>query len=202
MYVSSRVDGTRPFRQLDAQEFHRMQWNPELCVKGRLVEQRPLDVDSGSSDQRNVRPSKAKAEVPGSYSDQVGSSTKSHGERRDFFRRISRRNKRNSTGAVDLPLDIQDSLSDLAIKAEGNYQAPNVDDREIPNAVFARKFGLLTNDSPLPPCIRELPVAEDKAMDMAKETGMKDLMYSWRFRGPFTPQLWFDSGLEYRWKRR
>ncbi|KAF4972802.1 hypothetical protein FSARC_702 [Fusarium sarcochroum] len=77
----------------------------------------------------------------------------------------------------------------------------HVRDCEIPNANFARKFGLYTDGRPLPPFIRELPVAEDKAMDMATGYPPRDLVYSWRFQGPFTPQLWFDSGIDYRWKQ-
>ena len=180
-----------------------MQWDSDLYVKGRLVEERSLELESQPSvgtHEHGFREDKGTLEQ---RSEVLSSSVKRSSEFRDFVRRISsRRNKRNSTGAVDFSQTEVMPLSESETKFDCDHHVPKVDDQEIPNAVFARKFGILTDDSPLPPCIRELPVAEDKAMDMARETGRREFLYSWRFRGPFTPQLWFDSGLEYRWKKR
>lgn len=72
---------------------------------------------------------------------------------------------------------------------------------KIPNAIFARKFRIFKKSSTLPPTIRELPIAEDKAINIATDRSAKGLLYSRNFTGPFTPQLWFDSGLDFRWKK-
>ncbi|KAH6877333.1 hypothetical protein B0T10DRAFT_584400 [Thelonectria olida] len=45
------------------------------------------------------------------------------------------------------------------------HRGLRVHDWETPNANFARKFGLYTGSGPLPPSIRELPVAEDKVIN-------------------------------------
>jgi hypothetical protein len=82
---------------------------------------------------------------------------------------------------------------------EPRYQ-PQFNEWDIPNASFARKFGLLADGHSLPPSIKELPVAEDKAVDKAEELALPDFRLSLGFQGPFTPQLWFDGGLDYRYQ--
>lgn len=97
-----------------------------------------------------------------------------------------------------------DQLGDTASSyrnALGPTSTPFASDWEIPNANFARKFGLYTNSGPLPSSIKELPVAEDKAIGICATPAPRGHVHSRSFQGPFTPQLWFDSGLDYRWKR-
>ncbi|QGI69060.1 hypothetical protein CEK26_013018 [Fusarium fujikuroi] len=111
--------------------------------------------------------------------------------------------KGNGKNENQKPALIQDDHSTiLAHDAFKQQFDAYVRDCEIPNANFARKFGLFTSDRSLPPFIRELPVAEDKAMDMVTASSTKGVSNSRRFHGPFTPQLWFDSGIDYRWKHR
>jgi hypothetical protein len=78
---------------------------------------------------------------------------------------------------------------------------PLPDGCHIPNAIFARKFGIVPESQPLPPIpFKFMPTAESKAIDAIAEAAAQGFGHSAAaFRGPFTPQLGFDGGLDYRW---
>ncbi|KAF5239583.1 hypothetical protein FAUST_4904 [Fusarium austroamericanum] len=92
--------------------------------------------------------------------------------------------KSNGTDRVPRVVSEQDNHTTLLVNGmlEQRLDTP-VRDYEIPNANFARKFGLFTDNRPLPPFIRELPVAEDIALEMAIGYQPKELF-----------------GIDYRWK--
>ncbi|CEI62951.1 unnamed protein product [Fusarium venenatum] len=200
MYVSSRLGGTRAFRQLKAREFHEMQWNENIGHKGRLVGEKSIDLVE--------LPKRGTAE---SLSGQNGHAT--HHRRSSSLRlmgyekiteiihRFRLTEKGDGTNGISRAALEQDNYPTLLVHdtLEQRLDTP-VRDCEIPNANFARKFGLFTDNKPLPPFIRELPVAEDIAMEMATCHQPKELVYARRVQGPLTPQLWFDSGIDYRWK--
>jgi hypothetical protein len=118
------------------------------------------------------------------------------------FGKVKTHGKRNSKNSAELATDLQDLQLNSSIRnlLEPGHQ-PQVSEWEIPNAAFARKFGLLKDGHSLPTSIRELPVAEDKAIFKAEGPTVPDLRLSLGFQGPFTPQLWFDGGLDYRYQR-
>lgn len=202
MYVSSRNGGTRPFRQITAREFHEMQWNPNTNSLGRLVGEKSIDLGEFLQKRDIAEPADEKCATASRFS--LGS--------RLFRGRSKMEHTTNKLRVAKKPpirlskpewppnrpdCDATASLYDM-LEQRSNCR---VSEWDIPNANFARKFGLYTDSGPLPPFIRELPVAEDKAMDLATGPTMRELVCPRRFRGPFTPQLWFDSGLDYRWKR-
>lgn len=199
MYVSSRIGGTRPFRRINAKDFHELQWNSSMNKMGRLVREKSIDMndiswnsesDSPAEDTRlcehgnRLQPSR-----PRRHSDVYG-----------FLRGVCTLKKPAIDPTRMRWLAGRPGFSTTTSLREILDSRPNpcVNEWEIPNANFARKFGLYTDSGPLPPSIKELPVAEDKAIDVVAGPAMRELMYSWRFQGPFTPQLWFDSGVDHR----
>jgi hypothetical protein len=177
-----------------------MQWNENMGHKGRLVGEKSIDLGE--------LPKRAIAEI---FSEQNGQA--SHHRRSSSLRfmghekitgiihRFRLTEKGNGTNEIPRAALEQDKHPALLVNDMLEQRLDTrVRDCEIPNANFARKFGLFTDNRPLPPFIRELPVAEDIAMEMATGYQPKELVYARRFQGPFTPQLWFDSGIDYRWK--
>ncbi|KAM0814997.1 hypothetical protein AB5N19_00790 [Seiridium cardinale] len=68
---------------------------------------------------------------------------------------------------------------------------------QVPNAIFARKHLLVDGDHSFPShlSVSFMPIAESKATETMQEAADSDQ----HFRGPFTPQLGYDGGLDYRW---
>lgn len=202
MYVSSRNGGTRPFRQITAREFHEMQWNSSTNNPGRLVGEKSIDLGEFLRKGDINEPADDKCATTSRFS--LSSRLfrgRSKMERVMNKLRAAKKSTVHQSGQASPPsrLDYDAAVSFYGVlEQRSNHR---VSDWDIPNANFARKFGLYTDSGPLPPFIRELPVAEDKAMDLATGLAMRELVYSREFQGPFTPQLWFDSGLDYRWKR-
>lgn len=197
MYVSSQDDGTRPFRTIRAKDYHEILWgSPEFGSKGRLVEEKSidsLDVSSGSDIGRQDS-QKSDLQLPTEdRSDKYGRKV------RGIYRKVS--SWREITGCAEQDRTLSPSLPvDSWLKHVEHVPELAVSHGKIPNAIFARKFRICKS-STLPLTIRELPIAEDKAIDLAVNRSAKELRCSGKFRGPFTPQLWFDSGLEFKWKK-
>lgn len=201
MYVSSRTGGTHAFRKLKAREFHEMQWNENIGHRGRLIGEKSIDLGEPPKLLIPAEVSKPLNEQSTHHRRSLSLKLRGHEMMTQVVHKFfqtekytGRHNKQQAT------VERHDYSTVLVHDMFQQGMNPQVRDCEIPNANFARKFGLFTDNGPLPPFIRELPVAEDKAMDMATEPLPKELIYSWRFQGPFTPQLWFDSGIDYRWK--
>lgn len=205
MYTSSRDRGTRIFRRVKAQEFHETRWNCDTPRMGRFVEERHVDFDNCAV---NVTAKAQRQEVanncPSVPASRVMSTiTNRQSHPRSLSNRICHHRTANQgkspTGIawlVGMPLLCSASSTDRLEP----MTATLVDQRRIPNANFARKFGLFTDHHPLPLSLKELPAAEDKVTEMVMGSSVGDLCCPWTFQGPFTPQLWFDSGLDYRWK--
>ena len=203
MFVSSREGGTQPYRRLSAKEFHELQWNSDLEHKGRFVEEKSLDLNNMSM------ATKADSDYEVKEEPQSGSCRKSKAHVRsfEFHNLIKRFRSRNNKGEEGNNCTWH--RGDPKTRSTSSFQdaivplfARQVDEWEIPNANFARKFGIVSDQNPLPTSIKELPVAEDKATtNVVTGSPAQGLTFSRRFQGPFTPQLWFDSGLDYRWKK-
>ncbi|KAF4952838.1 hypothetical protein FGADI_6427 [Fusarium gaditjirri] len=170
MYVSSRDGGTRAFRQLKAREFHEMQWNKNMIHKGRLVSEKSIDL--GEIPKRRIT-EKAQAQTERTHHRRsLSSKIISPEKMAQIIHMFRATDKGNGKKENQQPALVQDDHSIiLAHDAFKQQLDAHVRDCEIPNANFARKFGLFTNDRPLPPLIRELPVAEDKAIDMPVSLG-------------------------------
>lgn len=196
-YVSSRDDGTRPFRRVNAKQFHELQWQSEVNYPGKLIGEKSVDLSeiswtTGVDDAEN----EAK---PGRHLFCLSpTTTKQHDEAFHLLHKLfTLRKGRFSEQGTPWTTQAGESLRGM-LQSRSSLR---VNEWDIPNAIFARKFGLYKDGRPLPPSIKELPVAEEKAMDVVISTALRrGIMYSWKFQGPFTPQLWFDSGLDYRWR--
>ncbi|KAH7158846.1 hypothetical protein DER46DRAFT_509218 [Fusarium sp. MPI-SDFR-AT-0072] len=165
MYVSSRDGGTCAFRQLKAREFHEMQWNENMIHKGRLVGEKSIDL--GELPKRRIT-EKPQAQTERTHHRRsLSSKIISPEKMTQIIHMFRATDKGNGKKENQKPALVQDDHSIiLAHDAFKQQFDAHVRDCEIPNANFARKFGLFTSDRLLPPFIRELPVAEDKAMDM------------------------------------
>lgn len=202
MYVSSREGGTRPFRQITAREFHEMQWSPNVNSPGRLVGEKSIDL--GEFFRKGDIDESANEKHETTHRLSLNSRLFRGRNKMEQIMNKLRITKRPTIHPSEQAWPPSCSDCDVAASFYGMLEQRSnhrVSDCDIPNANFARKFGLYTDSGPLPPFIRELPVAEDKAMDLATDPAKRELVRSWQFQGPFTPQLWFDSGLDYRWKR-
>ncbi|KAI0385294.1 hypothetical protein F5Y04DRAFT_291949 [Hypomontagnella monticulosa] len=214
LYISTRNDGTRPLNSPNPKEFHEMQWNHERGTPGKLVEERDvpiasLDCPSGTS-------------PPGTADTLLNASSRCKGHRRSSSRsglleklidriymhrqepEVSQR--RRSWMPVTLMFETAASLRDKRTGPD-IPAVPLPDGCQIPNAIFARKYLLVENSDSLPACLslRQMPTAESKATDTIVEAatnGLLDNALPWSFRGPFTPQLGFDGGLDYQWSPR
>jgi hypothetical protein len=200
MYVSSRNGGTHPLHHINAKEFHERQWSGTTNHIGKLIGEKSLNlvdllsVSEPDQPAQDVEEARRKVKLTERIQ-------KHRGDTRYFFQKVL---------ALKRPF-VDPTSTWLAPSSEFSTQTAlrtilepkpclRVHDWEIPNANFARKFDLYTDSGPLPPTIQELPVAEDKAIDVVTDPTMQELMYSLGFQGPFTPQLWFDSGLDYLWR--
>ncbi|KAF4483394.1 hypothetical protein FAGAP_11844 [Fusarium agapanthi] len=165
MYVSSRDGGTRAFRQLKAREFHEMQWNENMIHKGRLVGEKLIDL--GELPKRRATETHQAQTERSHHRRSLSSKIISPEKMTQIIHMFRVTDKGSGKNENQKPALVQDDHSIIlthdAFKQQFDAQ---VRDCEIPNANFARKFGLFTSDRSLPPFIRELPVAEDKAMDM------------------------------------
>ncbi|KAH7134837.1 hypothetical protein B0J13DRAFT_678113 [Dactylonectria estremocensis] len=199
MYVSSRIGGTRPFRRINAKEFHELQWNSTMNHTGEFIGEKSIEPNDVSWNSE-LDPLTEGAHLCQHGNQLYSSSLRRRGDICGFVRGVYTRKKPES-GLIRIKwLADQPGYSTTTSLREILESRPSsrVNEWEIPNANFARKFGLYTDSGPLPPSIKELPVAEEKAVDVAAGPTMRGLMYSWRFQGPFTPQLWFDSGVDSR----
>ncbi|KAI2467666.1 hypothetical protein F4781DRAFT_444093 [Annulohypoxylon bovei var. microspora] len=215
LYISSRNDGTRSLNSPNPKEFHERQWDIEYGSQGRLIEER--DVPISSLD----RPSETSP--PGTADNLLDASSHRKGFRRyspgfgllqKLTDRISlhkrepeteQRRRSRRPGALMFEQTVPsfwDKRSSPDITT-----VPFPDGCQVPNAIFARKYLLVEAGDSLPVYLssRQMPTAESKATDIIVEAathGLLDKAQPWLFRGPFTPQLGFDGGLDYQWSPR
>ncbi|KAI1867195.1 uncharacterized protein JN550_007247 [Neoarthrinium moseri] len=204
-YVSSRNIGTFPMRVPNPQEFHEMHWSAQDGQAGsigksfdeKMIEVPPLHQRSrftppGSATTRSTasvdqdfRESLPRSSLLNKIVDRLSKGRNE--EELEQWRRSSLCTARfeSSTVAVD-----ESSLSE-------NTTVPLPDGCEIPNAIFARKHRLVDEGQSLPTDVflRQMTTAESKATDTVVEAANSGS----HFRGPFTPQLGYDGGLDYRW---
>ncbi|KND92764.1 hypothetical protein TOPH_02597 [Tolypocladium ophioglossoides CBS 100239] len=205
MYTSSRDGGTRIFRRIKAKELHETLRNYGTPRMGNFVEERHVDCDNLAVNVTvKAHRQEATKKCPGLPASRALSTIT---KRQSYARGLSNRiflyrtvNHGKSPAGIAWLAGIPRLCSASSTDGvEPTTNATLVDPRKIPNANFARKFGLFTDHHPLPPSLKELPVAEDKVTEMVMSSSVGDMYCPRTFQGPFTPQLWFDSGLDYRW---
>ncbi|KAI0015079.1 hypothetical protein F4780DRAFT_773790 [Xylariomycetidae sp. FL0641] len=202
-YVSSRID-----------EFHEMQWNSNYGSGGKFVQEREVPLDSrgrpsattavpaaGTTQPRVTRfkPLRRSLSKTGVVDHVTSKLDKSKIESETKQRR---RSWMPSAFGFDSGSMFRDKRS-----ATETTSVPLPDGCQIPHGIFARKFALVADGDTLPPFLplRQMPTAEKKAVDTfvdAAATGCLSRSSAWSFQGPFTPQLWFDGGLDYQWGYR
>ncbi|KAI1803827.1 hypothetical protein F4811DRAFT_571694 [Daldinia bambusicola] len=211
LYISSRNDGTRPLNSPNPKKFHEMQWSHECGAQGRFIEERNVPATSPDRPSEGSLPGTANAllDRPKPCKDLRGYSSKS-----SLFSKISEKiNIHKQKPELDqrrcswMPGALAfESTSSFRTKRNcpDASTVPLPGGCEIPNAIFARKYLLVGASESLPPCLplRQMPTAESKATDTivkAASNGSLERPQDWSFRGPFTPQLNFDGGLDYQW---
>ncbi|KAI1412432.1 hypothetical protein F5Y13DRAFT_200078 [Hypoxylon sp. FL1857] len=210
LYVSSRSDGTRPLNRPNPKEFHEMQWNHEYGTQGRFVEERDVPIISPGRPSK-TSPQKTTDSLLNTsnrckglrrYSPGIGLLQKLAGRVSMHHKTPEVEQKRRSWMHGSLMFDtslLRDKRADPEIDVTsllGGFQ--------VPNSIFARKHLLIEASDSLPTSIflTQMPTAESKATDTIVEAATKGLLdkaQAWSFRGPFTPQLGFDGGLDYQW---
>ncbi|KAI1766890.1 hypothetical protein GGR53DRAFT_183189 [Hypoxylon sp. FL1150] len=211
LYTSSRSDGTRPLNSPDPKKFHEIQWNYEYGTRGKFIQERDVSIVSPDSPSL-VSP-------PGAVDTSVDISSQLKGSRRSMpglgilekltgrifslRRKSSLEPKRRSWLPNTLMVETAALFRDKGSSSEV-VSVPLPGGCRIPNAIFARKYSLVETSDSLPPylSLRQMPTAESKATETiveAASNGLLDGAPPWSFRGPFTPQLGFDGGLDYHW---
>ncbi|PNY23177.1 Uncharacterized protein TCAP_06890, partial [Tolypocladium capitatum] len=205
MYTSSRDRGTRIFRRIKAQQFQEtLRSHDAPRIMGKFVEERHVDCDrSAGNVTAKAHRQEAANNCPGLPASRVMATIAKH---QSHVRGLSDRiclyltaNHGKKPAGIAWLAGIPRLCSASSTDGVEPTTATLVDQRKIPNANFARKFGLFTGHHALPPSLKELPVAEDRVTEMVMGSSVGDMCCPWTFQGPFTPQLWFDSGLDYRW---
>ncbi|ETS79148.1 hypothetical protein PFICI_09001 [Pestalotiopsis fici W106-1] len=197
-FVSSHTEGTLPLTNPNPKEFHEMQWRGHHGEVGRFLHER--EISTTNSEQYTV-------------STPAGVATsKSSMEKKSRASRISLLNKFVGRGSRDkqepdpdqrrrswLPTTLFESKppSQDGLDGSGQDAVPLPDGCHVPHAIFARKHLLVDSEKSLPshPPINRMPIAESKATESWTDTTSLER----DFRGPFTPQLGFDGGRDYRW---
>lgn len=210
LFVSTRSEGTRPVRSPNPREFHEMQWNPEYGASGRLIDEREFPIASPDPSSDNSPPGTADtSENLTSRSQRLRHSLSSMSIIDKFVRKRKHKKalevegKRRSWMPNTFLFDSSSLLRDKQAQC-GVISVPWPADCQIPNAIFARKFLIVDDGEALPSHlpISQMPTAESKATETiveAANTGLLNRTSAWLFRGPFTPQLGFDGGLDYQW---
>ncbi|KAK8862654.1 hypothetical protein PGQ11_008889, partial [Apiospora arundinis] len=204
-YVSSKTGGTLPLNNPNPKEFHELQWKAQDTT-GRLVEEREVTLKGNkpSEDIGSRRASGARSTSSGQED------KKPPAPRSSLLNRLVVKFARKRKDHIQEERRRSWLPSALAVDWRGTHTStpiPLPEGCDVPHAIFARKNLLVDEDETLPsfPCVSQMPVAESKATDSAIEAAQSGLVgdtHSLRFRGPFTPQLGYDGGLDYHWTFR
>ncbi|KAK8039422.1 hypothetical protein PG993_007833 [Apiospora rasikravindrae] len=211
-YVSSKTGGTLPLNNPNPKEFHELQWKAHGTT-GRLIKERevPLKANKRSEDIVSRRASEARStssvqedNTPAPRSSLLNRlAVRFSGKRKDHVLEERRRSWLPSALVGEGGLSFKDWRA-----AHFTAPVPLPEGCGIPHAIFARKNLLVDEEENLPSfaAVSQMPVAEAKATDAAIEAAAQSNHigheHSWRFRGPFTPQLGYDGGLDYQWSLR
>ncbi|KAH7021221.1 uncharacterized protein B0I36DRAFT_30234 [Microdochium trichocladiopsis] len=212
-YISSRQLGTRPVELCsDPKEFHKMQW-ATVGQSGRLVQEREV----------TIAPSICCADLPSPTTIDAPSLQSRSSRRRSTFRssRLYKLlNKTDQNTIVSQASQRRHSWIPSALGFESDQLfsrrrsrvdlavilVPLPDANKYQNGIFARKNMLVEKGNALPPYLPlgHMPTAETKATESMMEAAQSSQFGATSerpFRGPFTPQLGFDGGLDFQWSK-
>lgn len=188
-----------------------MQWNQEYGTHGRLIEERDVPIMSSPRPKEISPPGTADTLLGASnhtkglcrFSPKLDLLGKLIGKSRVQKQKPDMEQRRHSWIPDALVFETTALFRDKRTSPEPDT-VPLPEGCQVPNAVFARKYLLLDTSDSLPPSLslRQMPTAEAKATDAIVEAATNGLLNEtsqWSFRGPFTPQLGFDGGLDYQW---
>ncbi|KAI1213595.1 uncharacterized protein F4807DRAFT_193317 [Annulohypoxylon truncatum] len=212
LYISSRNDGTRPLNSPNPKEFHERQWDDGYGSQGRLIEERDVPIITADRPSETSPPGTADNLLK-PLSHRKGLQRCSSGisllqrltDKISLHKREHRTAQKRRTWRPGA-LIFEQTPSQLLDKETSSdvTTVPLPVGCKVPNAIFARKYLLVEASDSLPESLffRQMPTAESKATDTLVEAaahGLLEKSQSWLFRGPFTPQLGFDGGLDYQW---
>lgn len=204
MYMSSQEHGTQVFSSMNAKEVHQKQWMADEGSRGRLIEHRslksldPFLTEGLSSPQVDDGCEESSGEAE----------TTNNKLSEDIFQMVRKlslrgRSRKDSTGqrrlSAETSLAVGTGQQELVASAQN---LPIESETRIPNAVFARKFGLYNGARPIPPYIGELPIAGISLAPKSTRPAPQDGPRSSAHTGPLTPQLWHDGHLDFSWSLR
>lgn len=186
-----------------------MQWAPEYGNKGRLVEERsfPVVPPPSPSELSSVTTSDTASESK--YSKKLRHSVSRYRILAKCFSRVVEQGTRSEPESrpkswlpSSLTFDTALKFRERCDSARASVPLPG--GSGVPSPMFARKHSMLDGATALPPdmAVCQMPTAELKATDTivdAAFTGLLENGSKWRFCGPFTPQLGFDGGLDFKW---
>lgn len=197
-------------RTPNPKEFHEMQWSIDHGTPGKLVDERELPIPlSGRPSKTSLSETVDVVACPKSRSQRLRHSLSIISIIEKFAKRLGKHKrseveKRRRSWVSNSLIADSSSLSKDRQDHCGITSVPWPEGYQIPNAIFARKFLIVDQGEILPSNlpISQMPTAESKATETileAAHTGLLNQTSSWLFRGPFTPQLGFDGGLDYQW---
>lgn len=169
-----------------------MQWSSEYGHKGRLVEEREISISPPRTADTTNTSAWSSKHCPSTSEDTL-------------LVRLLRKFRKKSPAPDQRPRSWLRDAGRLLVDRRPDAEpipVPLPGGCEVPNVIFARKHGLIGDDVPLGMWLGQMPTAESKATDTVVEAARVGLLASpcdWHFRGPFTPQLGFDGGLDYQW---
>ncbi|KAI1815056.1 hypothetical protein GGS20DRAFT_584868 [Poronia punctata] len=211
LFVSTRSEGTWPIRSPSPRQFHELQWDPGYGPTGRHVEEREVPM---ASLDRVSEPS-----LPAITDTFLGASSRRQrlrrtlsslsilekvGEKMEKYKNESQAERWRGS-CMSTTLGFGSRLASREKRTQPLVdKVPLPENCQIPNAIFARKFQIVKDDGALPPdlAISQMPTAESKATETIVEAASSGLLSqdsTWLSRGPFTPQLGFDGGLDFQW---
>ncbi|TEA10015.1 hypothetical protein C8034_v011005 [Colletotrichum sidae] len=207
MYVTSQEGGTCVFRSPNPKEFHEMLWDIGSGKTGKLVKEeraqpkRVVSPEYGQGKRNDtIETKKSRLTVLEAGERWTLLHASKHGRTTGEHRRTGDENSikhrswfpgifgLNNLAPVQTPVDLK--------------SVPLPEGCAMPHAIFARKFALVADGVPLPTSLSHelMPTADIKARNLLVEAAAQGLMNpTYEFRGPFTPQLGFDGGLDHQY---
>lgn len=205
MYVSTRDGGTSVFRKVSPGQCHRVQWNMEATGIGKFIQQKEIVLPS----QLDTNDSSSLAGRPDQCTEKAQEPTRPVSSVSSMLRGMSRGNlpwicDYFSRWPVSEEQDLRhrSHLERAPLPRPSRHPASLPEGHIIPHPSFARKHALLKNTEPIPRSMASnlMPTAESVAAvaDFIRWPQCS-LDGTNIFRGPFTPQLWFDGGRDFEY---
>ncbi|GKT49433.1 uncharacterized protein ColSpa_09614 [Colletotrichum spaethianum] len=207
MYVSTREGGTCAFRTPNPKELHEMEWQIGIGRAGKFVKEEqvvpatpPSQAADASNCNDNTEAERGRVHGPGVRRPTYVFRALKSG--RDAMRIQDPRERRPENRRRVWLTNMFGLETALSLRERPDPKpVPLPEGCVTPHPIFARKFSLIADSQPLPPSLSHemMPTADTKARKLLADAAVQGVMGpSYEFRGPFTPQLGFDGGLDHR----